>query len=74
MPEKNRYLATLRQHCAEGRVSDATRLYNRWIDDHPDPPAKLWRSHLMMGREAEPAEILKALDDDGDMSTLAGDS
>ena len=71
MEANNRALATLRQACAEGKTAVGTRIFDQLLKDHPDETSALWLSRKIMGRDAEALEMLLALDNEENMSSLA---
>lgn len=71
MPESSRYLVLLRQACAENRIHDAQRLYERGQRQFSDEPSILWLSHVIMSdREAAIASLMP-LDQPGDVRGIA---
>lgn len=70
LPDVTRQVATLRQTCAEHRVSDATRIYNRLQTDFPDDTSILWIAHNIMGQQEKAYETLVGLDDPDDLTSL----
>ena len=71
LPESSRYLVQLRQACAESRVHDAKRLYERGMRQFEDEISTMWISHLIMGDREMAVESLRDLDDPDDLSRLA---
>ena len=71
MEADNRALATLRQACAEGKIALGTRIFNQLIKDHADETSAVWLSRKIMGRDEEALEMLQALDNEANMSSLA---
>ena len=71
MEADNRALATLRQACAEGKIALGTRIFDQMLRDYPDEISAIWLSRKIMGRDEEATEMLKALDNDADMTSLA---
>ena len=72
LPEQTRYIAQLRQACAENRVDDARRLYERGLRQFARDHSMMWLSHLIMGDRKAAVESLGELDDPSDLSGLAG--
>lgn len=71
LPESSRYLVQLRQACAENRVHDARRVYERGMRQFSDDHSIIWLSHLIMGETEAAAESLRNLDDPEDLEGLA---
>ena len=71
MEADNRALATLRQACAEGKTALGTRIFDQILREYPDQTSAVWLSRKIMGRDEEALEMLQALDNDADMSSLA---
>jgi TolB-like protein len=71
LPESSRYLVQLRQACAENRVHDAKRLYERGMRQFADNHSEMWISHLIMGDREAAVESLRDLDDPDDLAGLA---
>ena len=64
-------MVALRQACAESRVSDATRIFERFKRDYPDEHSTLWLSHIIMNQPERAHDILLELDDADDLFSLA---
>jgi len=71
MEADNRALATLRQACAEGKTATGTRIFDQILRDYPDETSAIWLSRKIMGRDEEATEMIKALDNKENMSSLA---
>ncbi len=71
MPESSRYLVLLRQACAEGRVSDARKLYERGMRQFAEDYSIVWLSHLIMNDKEAAVAALAPLDDPEDLRGLA---
>ncbi len=71
LPESSRYLVLLRQACAEGRIDDARRLYERGIRQFADAYSTLWISHLIMNDKEAAEAMLAPLDDPDNLRGLA---
>jgi TolB-like protein len=71
LPESSRYLVLLRQACAEGRLGDAQKLYERALRQFADQRSSIWLSHLIMGDREAAAATLAPLDDPDDLRGLA---
>jgi hypothetical protein len=70
LPERNRLMVSLRQSCAENRVSDATRIYQQLKTEHSDHVSTMWISHRIMGNDEEAFDALKDLDERDNLSSL----
>lgn len=71
LPEDSRYLVLLRQACAENRIADARRMYERGIVQFADDHSIIWISNLIMGEQDAASAALTELDDADDLSGLA---
>ena len=71
LPESSRYMVQLRQACAENRVDDARRLYERGMRQFADQHSIMYLSHLIMGNREAAVLSLAELDDLDDLSGLA---
>lgn len=71
LPEDSRYLVLLRQACAENRLSDAQKLYERGLRQFAEKSSTTWLSHVIMGDRQAADESLAALDDPDDLRGLA---
>jgi TolB-like protein len=71
LPESSRYLVLLRQACAEGRVDDARKLYERGLRQFGDQQSIIWLSHMIMGNQAAAVATLSPLDDPDSLGGLA---
>jgi TolB-like protein len=71
LPESSRYLVLLRQACAENRLDDARKLYERGQRQFADNTSTIWLSHLIMGEEEAAYASLAPLDDPEDLNRLA---
>jgi TolB-like protein len=71
LPESARYVASLRQACAEGRLEDATRLYIAGKEQYSGFIAVQWLSHRIMGQEQEAVDLLMDLDNQQNLRGLA---
>ncbi len=69
LPMVSRLTVQLRQACAENRISDATRIYETILTDHPDTSTD-WISHSIMGQQEKALNTLLELDDPEDLSRL----
>lgn len=70
LPEVSRRTVALRQACAEDRLSDATRIYDRLQTNSPDQISTIWISNLIMGQQEKAFDTLIGLDDTGDLTSL----
>lgn len=71
LPESSRYLVLLRQACAERRVNDARKLYERGLRQFADSASTMWISHLIMGDQEKAVASLATLDDPDDLRGLS---
>lgn len=67
MPNTARYLSSLRQACAEGRLEDAARLYANIISGNRG----IWLGHRIMGEEGKAVAVLMKLDDPSNLRPIA---
>ena len=72
LPESSRYMVQLRQACADNRINDAQRLYERGQRQFSDEPSMMWLSHVIMNQQEAAIESLRELDDPDDLAGLAG--
>jgi len=70
LPEVSRRTVALRQACAEDRLSDATRIYDRLQRNSPDQISTIWISNLIMGQQEKAFDTLIGFDDTGDLTSL----
>ena len=71
LPQESLGLIALRQACAENKLHDATRIYDRLLANHPDDLSILWISHNIMGRQEAAFETLMPLDNGEGLDTLS---
>ncbi|MEX2517362.1 MAG: hypothetical protein WD572_10740 [Gammaproteobacteria bacterium] len=71
MPVESRNLVALRQACAENKVEEAQRIVSYFEENHADDTSMTYISRMIMGREAEAAQVLMELDAEGDIGSLA---
>ncbi len=71
LPETTRQLVTLRQACAENRLSDAAQTYDRLIADYPDETSIIWISHRIMNQREKAIETLMEFDESKDLRSLS---
>jgi len=70
LSEQYLQMVALRQACAEGRVSDATRIFERFKKNYANELSTLWLSHILMSQPERAHEILLELDDADDLNPL----
>ncbi len=70
MPETSRLLVNLRQACAENRLSDAAKFYDRLNADHGDNTSIIWISHRIMNQDEKALATLMELNESGDLRSL----
>lgn len=70
LSEESLQLVTLRQACAESRVSDATRIFERFKSNYADNHSTMWLSYMVMNQAERAHEILLELDDADDLDPL----
>ena len=70
LPEVSRWTVALRQACAEGRVSDATRIYDRLQNDDSAGVSTDWISNRIMDKPEKALDTLLGLDDPGNLKAL----
>ena len=71
LPEDSRYMVLLRQACAEKRIDDATKLYQRGQERFADDASIMWLSHKIMGDERAAVATLAPLDVADDLTGIA---
>ncbi len=71
LPRDIRYLAELRQTCAEQRNADAARLHGRALIQYPDDLSFKWLSYKILGDDAAADELFVEYDESGDFDTIA---
>ena len=69
LPESSRVMVALRQACAENRLEDAARHYDRMLNEFPSTSTD-YLSHMIMGNDVAAYETLAHLDEDEDMKRL----
>lgn len=67
----SKYLAALRQACAEGRLDDARALYGRGIVDFSGRPSTVWISHLLVGADDAAESLLMQVYDPHDLRPIS---
>jgi hypothetical protein len=70
LPEESRQLVALRQACAEGRHSDAARIYDRLNSDFPDDFSIIWISNRIMSQDERAFETLIQIDEMEDLRSM----
>ncbi len=71
LPRDIRYLAELRQTCAEQRNADAARLHARALIQYPDDLSFKWLSYKILGDDKTADELFVEFDESGDFDTIA---
>ncbi len=73
LPESVRLLSSLRQACAEKRLSDAERLYKRALElGYADPESvTIWLVNKIMGNDAAAEAYLQEFDRRGDVKIMS---
>ena len=70
LPEESHLLVGLRQACAENRLVDAARIYDRLITGFPESVSTTWIGHRIMGQDDLAFETLIKVDESGDVSSM----
>ena len=71
LPEQNRELATLRQHCAELRIADAEKLHDRILVKNEGDLSINWLSFKIIGDDESAEQLFAEYDERGDLVTIA---
>jgi len=71
LPQESLGLIALRQACAENKLHDATRIYDRMLANYPDDLSIIWIIHNIMGQQEAASEVLIHLDNVEGLDTLA---
>ena len=71
LPEDTRTIILLRQACAEGKLAEARRVFERF-DAKFDDLSMRWISHKIMGLDDEAHEMLAPFDENGELDPLMG--
>jgi len=71
MPQESRDLVSLRQACADDRLSNARRIYARLLKNHPEDTSIMWISHSIMGEEEKALETMMLLDVEEDLGSIS---
>jgi len=70
LPEESLLLVGLRQACAENKLVDAARIYDRLISGFPESVSTTWIGHRIMGQDDLAFETLIKIDESGDVSSM----
>ncbi|MEL6368691.1 MAG: hypothetical protein AAFQ16_12110, partial [Pseudomonadota bacterium] len=70
LPEDARFMAALRQACAEGNIPDAVRYQKQVVQTDPDNLSMQYISNMVLGREAAAYEVLAPLDNEAQLYEL----
>jgi len=70
LSEESLHMVNLRQACAENRVSDAIRIFERFKNEFSDKHSTMWLSHMLMSQPQQAHEILLELDDADNLNPL----
>lgn len=70
LPESNRYLAELRQTCAEKRISDAELLHKSGLDRFPEDLVSVWLGYAIMGDDDAATRVFDTYDANEDYEIL----
>jgi TolB-like protein len=70
LPENTRTLSLLRQACAEGKLDEARRIFEKFDVKFSDDISMAWISHKIMGLDDEAHEMLMTLDENGELASL----
>jgi TolB-like protein/tetratricopeptide (TPR) repeat protein len=71
MPEDTRTIIHLRQACAEGKLTEARRVFDRFNAKFGDDLSMRWISHKIMGLDDEAHAMLAPLDENREFASLA---
>ena len=71
LPELNRELATLRQRCAELRITDAEKLHDRILVKNEGDLSANWLSFKIIGDDESAEQLFAEYDERGDFGTMA---
>jgi len=72
LPEETRTIILLRQACAEGKLAEARRVFERFDAKLSDKLSMRWISHKIMGLDDEAHEMLAPLNENGELESLMG--
>ena len=70
MPGQTRAIIRLRQACAEGKLTEARRVFDIFNAKFGDDLSMRWISHKIMGLDDEAHEMLVPLDENGELEAL----
>jgi tetratricopeptide (TPR) repeat protein len=70
MPEDTRTIIHLRQACAEGKLTEARRVFDKFNANFGDDLSMRWISHKIMGLDDEAHEMLAPLDENREFESL----
>jgi len=70
MPEDTRDIILLRQACAEGKLAEARRVFDKFIAKHSDDLSMAYISHRIMGLDDEAHAMLVPLDENREFDAL----
>jgi len=70
MPEQTRAIILLRQACAEGKVAEAQRAFEKFDAEFGDDLSMAWISHKIMGLDDEAHAMLVPLDENRELEAL----
>ena len=68
---QSKYLASIRQACAEGRLAEANTIFEQVEQQYPNRISALWLVHMIMGREEDAIALLMELDNSIPLNPLA---
>lgn len=71
LPQESRDLVSLRQACADNRLSDARHIYARLLKNNSDDTSINWISHSIMGEEEKALETMMLLDVEEDLGSIS---
>ncbi|MEL6303084.1 MAG: hypothetical protein AAFR07_15730 [Pseudomonadota bacterium] len=70
LPDDARFMAALRQACAEGNTPDAVRYQKRLLQVDPENLSMLYISNMVLGQEKTAYEVLAQLDNEARLYEL----
>ncbi len=70
LPKNTRTLSRLRQACAEGKLDEARRIFEKFDAENSDDISMAWISRSIMGLDDEAHEVLLPLDQNRDFDKL----
>ena len=71
LPENVRTLSRLRQACAEGKLGEARRIFEKFDAEYSDDLSMAWISRKIMGLDDMAHEVLAPLDENRDFDKLS---